>query len=186
MPARNQVLRMCRCQNEFSVMACRGPKRKFCSPQCHIDFVRATNKTPEQKFEEYHIPEPNSGCWLWLGCLDGKNYGILSIKRRNVYAHRFSYVKKYGAIPAGKELDHTCRNTFCCNPDHVEPVTHRENMLRSPVTLGGRHARRTHCPQGHAYDLENTYIGPLGTRFCKACRRAFDKKRGHARGVRVA
>jgi HNH endonuclease len=176
----------CSCGNKFYARQSLIGKKRFCSPACYQNYFRTNSKTPEERFEAAYIPEPNSGCWLWLGCLDGKNYGILGIDRRNVYAHRFSYVQKFGAIPAGKELDHKCRNTYCCNPDHVEPVTHRENMLRSPLTLGGRHIRRTHCPHGHEYSEDNTYIGPLGHRFCKICRRAFDKKRGHERGVRVS
>ncbi len=176
----------CVCGKIFYIKRYLLGKKKFCSSKCFIGNLKATSKTPEDKFEERYIPEPNSGCWLWLGTLDGKGYGVLSVNRRNVYAHRFSYVKKYGPIPKGKELDHKCRNTYCCNPDHVEAVTHRENMLRSEITLGGRHIRRTHCPKGHEYSKENTYIDPLNTRFCKICRRAFDKKRGHARGIRVA
>ena len=173
----------CRCGTEFYARPSLVDRKRFCSPACYQEYFRETAKTPLERFEESYIPEPNSGCWLWLGCLDGKNYGILGINRRNVYAHRFSYTLKYGAIPADKELDHLCRNTFCCNPDHVEPVTHRENMLRSPITIGGRHTRRTHCPSGHEYSEENTYRSPGGHRFCKECRRGVDKKRGHARGV---
>lgn len=89
---------------------------------------------------------------------------------RDMLAHRFAYELLVGPIPTGLTLDHLCRRPACVNPSHLEPVSLRDNILRGegPVALG---ARVTHCPQGHPYDLFNTYIDPSGTRRCRTCHR---------------
>ena len=71
------------------------------------------------------------GCWEFYGALGDGRYGLIkddSGKTR--VAHRIMYEFKYGSIPDGLELDHLCRNTRCCNPDHLEIVTHAENCRR--------------------------------------------------------
>src|SRR6202030_118623 len=80
------------------------------------------------KFDRHWIPEPNSGCWLWLGACNEFGYG----KFGKVKAHRFSYEREKGPIPDGLEIDHLCRNKSCVNPDHLEAVTHGENRRRVP------------------------------------------------------
>lgn len=67
-------------------------------------------------------------------------------------------------------LDHLCRNRICCNPDHVEPVTNRENIVRG-VGFAATHAAATHCPTGHPYSGENLRIRPCGRRSCRECER---------------
>ena len=80
------------------------------------------------------IPEPNSGCWLWTGARDPKGYGLCRFPLGDAVilqrAHRVVYQIERGAIPVGLEIDHLCRNPSCVNPDHLEPVTRRENTLR--------------------------------------------------------
>lgn len=103
-------------------------------------------------------------CWPWMAARDRLGYGKISAGRRksnggrDIKAHRFAYETLRGAVPDGLELDHLCRNASCVNPEHLEPVTHQENMLRG-VDVSGVNARKTHCPQGHAYSPENTYRG---------------------------
>jgi hypothetical protein len=76
----------------------------------------------------------DNGCWIYTGKLSVKGYAhVQSDIKKMKYAHRIMYEAKYGPVPKGMELDHICRKRACCNPDHVEPVTHRENMLRSPL-----------------------------------------------------
>ncbi len=71
------------------------------------------------------MPEPNSGCWFWLGALS-RGYGSL----KNARAHRVAYEMTIGPIPEGLVIDHLCRVTSCVNPDHLEAVTQAENVRR--------------------------------------------------------
>jgi len=113
------------------------------------------------------------GCWIWTGKQQSQSrggYGRIRHDGRTLAAHRVSYEAFIEPIPTGLQIDHLCRNTRCVNPYHLEPVTARENTLRGD-TLPAMRAAVTHCPRGHAYDEENTYVW-RGMRFCKECKRA--------------
>lgn len=111
-------------------------------------------------------------CWEWTAATMKQNgYGVFNRGRSDgtVLAHRFSYELLVGPIPDGLQLDHLCRNRICVNPDHLEPVTQRENLLRG-TTLPGQNARKDRCPQGHPYD--RVYMGRgKPVRVCGTCRR---------------
>lgn len=116
----------------------------------------------ERFFEKVYM---TSECWPWLGNCTHDGYGRLG----GVLAHRISYERFVGAIPDGFEIDHLCRNRACVRPDHLELVTHRENMIRRAQLV-------THCPRGHEYTPENTYFQRIaGGRVCRQCDR--DRKR---------
>lgn len=121
------------------------------------------------RFWEKCIPEPMSGCWLWLASRSREGYARIAaatlMGRRWVPAMQLSYVLLVGAIPDGLELDHRCRVRACVNPAHLEPVTHAENMRR------GHYALLTACPLGHPLDGDNLYLNPDGSRECRTCRR---------------
>lgn len=120
-------------------------------------------------FEGQYIPEPNSGCWLWLGPL-GDGYGMTWSGTRTTGAHRLSWAIHRGAIPPKMTVDHrVCRVKCCVNPDHLVLCSHAENMLQPDGPLGILLAR-THCRNGHEYTPENTII--RGTwRSCRECRK---------------
>ena len=128
-----------------------------------------------ERFLKYVIPEPNSGCWLWVGRLQNMGYGIFSIwsqAQRQILAHRVMYLHAGREIPEGHELDHLCATPSCVNPDHLQPVTHRENCRRGDG-FSGKNAKKTHCPKGHPYDMGNTYHPPSRPygRKCNECNR---------------
>lgn len=112
-------------------------------------------------------------CWLWKGKTSrthSGDYGRFAHDGGWTYAHRFAYESLVGPIPEGLILDHLCRNTLCVNPRHLEPVTHRVNLLRG-VGASAMNAKKTHCPQGYPYDEQNTRITWRGYRACRACER---------------
>ena len=132
------------------------------------------SKLPEiQRFTKFIQLDILSGCWIWKGYLDKNGYGCFRVKGKTHLAHRFSWEYYNGKIPDKKEMDHLCRNTTCVNPQHLEPVTHRENNHR------GRNweRERTHCPQGHEFTEYNTYHHK-GHRHCRMCRQI--RKRKHS------
>ena len=115
------------------------------------------------------------GCWIWQAART-KAYGQFRRPGRSGLAHRLAWEDRYGPIPTGLELDHLCRNALCVKPEHLEPVTHRENLLRGNTTVASR-AAQTHCIHGHPYDDANTYRYPGGGRNCRVCRREQNKRR---------
>lgn len=73
-----------------------------------------------------------SGCWEWKSRTG--RYGLVRVNGVMTSAHRATYIKLRGKIPDGLELDHLCRNPLCVNPDHLEPVTAKENTRRKKAT----------------------------------------------------
>ena len=101
------------------------------------------------------------GCWLWTASLKGPGYntgrGYASFywAGKGQSGHRVAYEVLVGTIPDGLQVDHLCRVRRCVNPEHLEPVTHRENVRRGLLLT---------CPHGE--DAER-YGG--GTGGCIQC-----------------
>jgi hypothetical protein len=75
------------------------------------------------------------GCWRWIKGRTTSGYGHFSMGRVQYQAHRLFYILATGRdVPAGLSLDHLCRNRWCVNPAHLEPVTTRENVRRGSAT----------------------------------------------------
>lgn len=119
------------------------------------------------------IPEPNSGCLLWLGPLNKSGYGSVNYNGKTMNAFVVAWILVKGPIPRPLEPDHLCRVRPCINPDHLELVTRSENCRRGNAgqNLVAAALAKTHCPQGHPLSGDNLYICPRGHRECKECRR---------------
>lgn len=122
--------------------------------------------------------EKKRGCWLYRG-ITKQGYAI--VRQRKVYrtAHRVFYELIKGPVPRGKILDHLCRNRRCVNPKHLEPVTHRVNILRGQGA-GARNFRKTHCKWGHPF--RHRFPGS-GYKYCRICltRRAREWSKSRAK-----
>lgn len=118
------------------------------------------------------VDRRDDGCWWWVGPRSRRNnvqYGAAAgPSGRTIAAHRLAYELLVGPIPDGLQIDHLCRNTRCVNPDHLEAVTQRENILRGNAPAA-ENARKTHCIRGHAFDEANTIIQRSGKRSCRTC-----------------
>lgn len=125
-------------------------------------------------------------CWLWTAAMTPLGYGRFRAGRL-LQAHRWSYEYHVGPIPDGLVLDHLCRTPRCVNPDHLEPVTHRENILRGE-TVAAHRAAQTHCKRNHEFTPENTYIQMrrgFPSRHCCECARWHERKRAKRTRKRI-
>lgn len=102
----------------------RGPVQKKVT-QTSLSLVRKSG--PKTKdFMDNVMPEPNSGCWIWMGEITENGFGTLSVKHTprekatRYLAHRFSYEKKYGHLPPDRQISHKCGVRSCVNPDHLK------------------------------------------------------------------
>jgi hypothetical protein len=107
-------------------------------------------------------------CWVWQGGQTDRGYGGCWDGERNTRFHVFTYVYLRGPVPDGLELDHLCRVRLCGNPDHLEAVTHQENIRRGQTGIVNR--SKTHCKYGHEFTPENTRPTAKG-RACRQCSR---------------
>jgi hypothetical protein len=150
---------------------------------CFMPFAAASPEEYKARF--WSKVKKSKGCWLWqAGTQNG--YGFFCTRTNKIethhYAHRYAYEITNGPIPAGKTLDHlchnrdeacaggpACRHRKCVRPDHLEPASNVENVMRgkSPAAIC---ARRKHCAKGHEYTPENTKMQSR-TRLCITCQR---------------
>ncbi|WP_374213841.1 HNH endonuclease signature motif containing protein [Streptomyces sp. A3M-1-3] len=114
---------------------------KFCSTRCcNIDRgrrARSRSRKPKATLEERLrsrlARNSETGCLEWTGATRPGGYGAIRLgapQRSSAPTHRVAYELWVGGIPVGLELDHLCFNPACCEPSHLEPVTHAENMRR--------------------------------------------------------
>jgi hypothetical protein len=132
------------------------------------------------------VTKQENGCWVWRDHVTGSGYGQVFWGGKGEpgrVVHRIAYEALVGPLPAGlPDLDHLCRNRRCVNPDHLEPVTRRENVRRG-VGHTAINMRKTHCPKGHEYTPGNTKVGNSGGRYCRACAELYNERRRLARSA---
>ena len=71
-----------------------------------------------------------SPCWLWIRCFTSAGYGDIKVNGIRWNSHRLSYWihSNYKKLERKDIVRHKCDNKQCCNPEHLELGTHRENM----------------------------------------------------------
>lgn len=113
-------------------------------------------------------------CLRWQGSHRTKGYGQMGYRNRSWATHRLAYRLLIGPIPPGMLVCHNCDTRDCCNKDHLFLGTEKDNN-RDCGNKGRHHnSRKTHCPKGHEYTFENTYLHVTPTtvmRGCKECQR---------------
>lgn len=125
----------------------------------------------------------DTGCWHLNKSVNRNGYAQLTWRENGKLsntAHRLAYTALVGPIPDGLVLDHLCRNRRCVNPAHLEVVTQRVNILRGEGQAAAN-ATKTHCPKGHPYTVENTWVSRTGSRTCRACKTEASIARRHPR-----
>ena len=109
-----------------------------------------------------------TACWISDRACQPNGYTKIGIDNRTYLTHRVAYETFIGPIPDALVLDHLCRQRACCNPEHLEPVTTRENLLRGD-TLPAAETAMTHCQANHEFTPGNTRVTSRGKRACRAC-----------------
>lgn len=110
-------------------------------------------------------------CWEWPGSRLPSGYGRASFRGERHYMHRLMWELRAGKrMPKELMTDHLCRNPCCCNPDHLEAVTPKENTRRAVGHPAQLQAAKTHCANGHPFNKWNTFYRD-GKRICKKCKR---------------
>lgn len=125
---------------------------------------------------------PESGCWVWMGYLEGSGYGRVMHRGRDTLAHREAWSSRNGPIPPGMMIDHLCRVRCCVNPDHLRIVTPRQNTVENSTSRPAINAAKRACPRcGGAYKTD-----ARGHRKCVPCDNADSPRRYRLRKNRLA
>ena len=162
-----------------------------------------SRRTLQERLESKMIPEPNSGCWLWLGGTNIVTCGrrepehrpVIWFKGKHEYANRISFLAYKGSIPEGRLILHSCDNSLCVNPDHLYAGTHQDNSNDMIQRKRNHWQKQTHCKYGHPFEGQNLIVytqqteqGPRFKRFCRACLKrsnaiyyAENKKKGRSK-----
>lgn len=124
--------------------------------------------TLAERLDFHSMPEPNSGCQIWLAATDEDGYGFITRDGRQTRAHRAAYELEHGAIASGLVVDHLCRTPTCINHRHLEAVTVRVNTMRG-ISPTAQNAEKVFCKHGH---LLAGVTARTGWRECRVCHRA--------------
>ncbi len=148
--------------------------------------------TDERFFGKIEQPATGASCWIWAASRNPEGYGHFFFDGQVIGAHRYSWIRKFGAIPDGLCVLHRCDNPRCVNPEHLFLGTKDDN--NQDKVKKGRHTwgNKTHCIRNHPLSGDNLYIAKTtGARICREClriretsRRTTDKARRSDYGKR--
>lgn len=128
--------------------------------------------TVAERLLKYSTPVTESGCVIWLGYTNEYGYGKITVDDKAKWVHRVAYEVAKGRIEKGLDIDHLCRVRCCINPNHLEAVTRRVNLLRGNTNTA-MHAAKVSCKRGHPFSGGNLRIevknSGILVRQCRAC-----------------
>lgn len=128
----------------------------------------------EEMLDRNSVPEPNSGCWIWMRGAAGGRRGVYPVwlwEGRRRQASHLALLSKGIDVPKDFDACHACDNTYCVNPDHLFVGTRKDNMqdAQAKKRLVG-YGKREECKYGHPFSSDNTYVTPgSGKRKCRIC-----------------
>jgi hypothetical protein len=125
------------------------------------------------RLESHTIPEPNSGCLLWLKCVGNNGYGNIRIAKRTWTTHRLAWHAAFGPIPDGMHVCHKCDVRSCLNPNHLFIGTNADNV--ADMVAKGRVQRAKGSQSSGAVLTEDVV---LAIRAAKGTNRAIAKRFG--------
>ena len=125
----------------------------------------------EKKFWSLALPEPNSGCWIWLGCVGSRGYGAVTRQWVQWKAHRLSFELVRGPFDHALSVLHKCDTPLCVNPDHLFLGTAADNMADMKAKGRGAIGLRNGCYTTPGYKMP----------WCPPERKARGEKHGNAK-----
>ena len=135
-----------------------------------------------ERFMEKVDKSGSDGCWVWSAKISYNGYGQFWFNGKDALAHRMAYELFVGPIPEGLQIDHLCRNRACVNPDHLEAVSARENLLRGSSPRLQNYWSDS-CMAGHPRTSDNlTFVN--GRKRCRVCGR--ERQREYRSRRRIA
>jgi hypothetical protein len=141
-------------------------------------FTKTTEENIYQRFYS-KVKVSETECWEWVGAHESHGYGTFYVgNKKKVLAYRWIFLRTVGTPPKNYVLDHLCKNKGCVNPNHLEPVTNKENGLRSDCPNIAVYKTGI-CKKGHLLEGENLRINKKGKRICVACTRANHREYYH-------